>query len=418
MRRTVKIKLDLNFVQRQKLEETVQQFKKACNKTSETGWNEDGLKTYQKYKLQEQVYDELREETDLQANLVIRAISRTSEAIKGCVEQFKKGRKASKPRFTSDSIAYDKRTLSVWLNENRCSISTVEGRIKADFLLPKENRYYSKYLDGDKWQVKQSTLEKHEYEDDNPYYLHLGVEKKVEIKEKEFAPTTMGVDLGIDNIAVTSTGKFYSADELKHQRRRYEEIRGKLQEKGTRSAHLTIQEMKGRENRYACDTLHRISKQLVKEAETHGVNVIAFEDLTDIRDNMPPAKKFHIWAFKRLFKYVEYKAQERGIAVKQVSPKYTSQRCSECGHTTSGNRNGADFDCVKCGKQLHSDYNAAKNIGFKILRSGQKFSGRKGHGQLALKSGLLNLNGHYQVYPENRGLEEEVTDKPSSSATA
>lgn len=418
MRRTVKIQLDLDQNQRQKLEDTIQQFKQACDTTADAGWDDNGLKTYQKYKLQNQVYDQIREETRLPANLTIRAISRASEAIKGCVEHLKKGEKTSKPRFTSDSLSYDKRTLSVWLTEKRCSISTVEGRIKADFILPEDdNRYYSKYLDSNEWTVKQSTVEKHEYEDGNPYYLHLGVEKETEIKEKELAPTVMGVDLGIDNLAVTSTGKFYPADRLKHERRRYEELRSKLQKKGTQSAHRTIVQMGGRENRYTCDTLHRISKDLVQEADSHDVDVIAFENLTDIREDMPPGKSFHSWCFKKLFDYVEYKAEEKGIAVNQVSPKYTSQRCSECGHTTSGNRNSSSFECVNCGKQLHSDYNAAKNIGVKVLRSGQKFSGRKGHGQLALKSGLLNLNGQFQACPES-GLEEEVTDKPQSSATA
>lgn len=397
MKRTVVVKLDLGEEQRQKLEQTVQQFKKACNKVSDEGWNEDGLKTYQKYKLQEQVYEEIREESDLQANLVIRAISRGSEAIKGCVERLKNGETASKPVFESDSIAYDKRTLSVWLNEEKCSISTIKGRIEANFEIDSESGYYQKYLDEEEWSICQSTLEKHEYEDGEPYYLHLGLEKEVKLEE-EFEPDVMGVDLGVDNLAVTSTGKFFSGDKLNHERRRFEEVRGKLQEKGTRSAHLTLQDMKGRENRYYCDTLHRISKQIIEEAKDKEVDVIAFEDLKEIREDISNQKKFQQWAFRKIYEFVEYKAESEGIAVKQVSPKYTSQRCSECGHTTKGNRNGSKFECVNCRKNLHSDYNAAKNIGHKFLRSGQKFSGRKGYGQLALKSGTVNLNGDYTTY--------------------
>lgn len=397
MKRTVVVKLDLNKEQRQKLDQTVQQFKKACNTATEAGWNEDGLKTYQKYKLQEQVYNQIREETDLQANLVIRAISRSSKAIKGCVEKLKQGEKANKPAFKSDSIAYDKRTLSIWLNDQRCSISTIEGRIKTDFDINKESDYYKKYLDSEEWSIRQSTIEKHSYEDGEPYYLHLGLEKEIELEE-EFEPKVMGVDLGVDNLAVTSTGKFYSADKLNHERRKFEEVRGKLQEKGTRSAHQTIQDMKGRENRYACDTLHRISKEIVEHADKKGVDVIVFEDLKEIRKYISNGKKFQQWCFRKLFKYVEYKAEEKGIKVEKVSSAYTSQQCSECGHTTKGNRNGSKFKCVNCGKELHSDYNAAKNIGNKFLRSGQKFSGCKGYGQLALKSGSLNLNGDYNAY--------------------
>ena len=399
MRRTVKIKLDISDNDRQLLEETAEQFKQACQTVADAGWNQDDLKVYNKNKLHDQTYNQIREQTELPANLVIRARDRASEAIKGCVERLKKGEKASKPRFTSDSLSYDKRTLSVWLDEHRCSISTVDGRIHADFQIPESNSYYEKYLDNEQWEVRQSTVEKHEYEDSEPYYLHLGLEKEVETESNSLNPTVMGVDLGIDNLAVTSTGQFYSGDQLNHSRRQFEEIRGKLQEKGTRSAHLTIQQMSGRENRFACDTLHQISKNIVKEAQQHDVDVIAFENLTDIREDLSPQKQFHSWAFKTLYEYVEYKARERGIAVEEVNPEYTSQRCSKCGFTVSKNRDGSDFSCEKCGYELHADYNAAKNIGVKFLRNGQKSRSRMGHGQLALKSGLMKPTGKHIADP-------------------
>nr|WP_205250457.1 zinc ribbon domain-containing protein [Halococcus salsus] len=31
----------------------------------------------------------------------------------------------------------------------------------------------------------------------------------------------------------------------------------------------------------------------------------------------------------------------------------------------------ADFSCAKCGYEVHADYNAAKNIGFKHVHAGQ-----------------------------------------------
>ncbi|MEF8835603.1 MAG: transposase [Candidatus Thermoplasmatota archaeon] len=392
MKRTVKIKLSIN--DRKALEETIKQFKKACQMTVEEGWNENGLNNYKKYKLQKRVYDEIRETTDLQANLVVRAIARGAQAVKGCTQLLENGFKASKPNFTSDSMAYDKRTLSVYLDEERCTISTVNGRIDANFVLPEEkNDYYKEYLD-DSWEITQSTIEKHEYEKENSFYLHLGLEKEdEEIEHKD--PTVMGVDLGMNNLAVTSTGKFFKGNQLDHNRKRFEEIRGKLQQKGTRSAHLVIQRMSERENRYACDTLHCISKELVEEAERNDVDIIAFENLKYIRERMPKNKWYHVWAFNKLYQYVEYKAKERGIQVKQINPKNTSRRCSKCGHTEKNNRNGNKFKCKHCGYELDADYNAAKNIGIKLLQRRQKSSAGAGNGQLALKSGTLKLNGDY-----------------------
>jgi hypothetical protein len=35
--------------------------------------------------------------------------------------------------------------------------------------------------------------------------------------------------------------------------------------------------------------------------------------LTDIRDRMPGAKKFHAWTFRRLYDYTAYKAEAHGV---------------------------------------------------------------------------------------------------------
>ena len=60
--------------------------------------------------------------------------------------------------------------------------------------------------------------------------------------------------------------------------------------------------------------LHRISNELVAEARTHDCSVIAFEDLTDIRERTGGSWG-HKWAFNRLYEYVEYKAEQYGIDV-------------------------------------------------------------------------------------------------------
>jgi len=91
--------------------------------------------------------------------------------------------------------------------------------------------------------------------------------------------------------------------------------------------------------------------------------VIAFENLTGIRERMPNAKKFHAWAFRRLFEYAEYKAEMFGISVDQVSPAYTSQRCSKCGTTLRENRQTQErFCCQKCGYEVNAHYNAVAGL--------------------------------------------------------
>nr|WP_267164183.1 transposase [Halovenus salina] len=97
---------------------------------------------------------------------------------------------------------------------------------------------------------------------------------------------------------------------------------------------------------------------------------------------------------------VEYKANAEGLTVETVHPQYTSQRCSEtgCGFTHEDNRDGDEFTCQKCGKELHADYNAAQNIAHKFIQNRRK-SGSGGETyHLALKSGTVNGNGEYSPF--------------------
>lgn len=52
--------------------------------------------------------------------------------------------------------------------------------------------------------------------------------------------TVLGVDLGVNNIAVTSTGTLWAADAFNHWRRECETRRGSLQQTGTRAAREAI----------------------------------------------------------------------------------------------------------------------------------------------------------------------------------
>ena len=153
---------------------------------------------------------------------------------------------------------------------------------------------------------------------------------------------------------------------MNHWHREFEKRRGSLHKRGTRAAHETIQSVGRTETGRYDHFSHTVSKELVAEALEYDCDVIAFENLRGIRERMPNAKKFHAWAFRRLFEYVEYKAEVVGISVEQVSPAYTSQRCSKCGFTHENNRPTSDgqdvFECLKWGYSPHADYNAVAGL--------------------------------------------------------
>ena len=145
------------------------------------------------------------------------------------------------------------------------------------------------------------------------------------------------------------------------------------------------------------------SNDIVTEAVEHDCDVVVFEDLTDIRERLPHADWHHIWAFRRLVEYVEYKAPQRGVSVEQVPPGHTSQRCShtDCGFTHEDNRDGEQFQCLKCGYEINADYNGAKNVGLRYLRKRQhslRSSPTSGSADapvdVRLNGGMLNGDGY------------------------
>ncbi|SFC72409.1 hypothetical protein SAMN05444422_11711 [Halobiforma haloterrestris] len=108
----------------------------------------------------------------------------------------------------------------------------------------------------------------------------------------------LGVDLNVTGaFAVTSTGEFIgSADYLTHKRDQYEQRRKRLQQTGTRSAHLTIQSIGSRFSDWSLDWLHNRANDLIAEAQDADVDGIIFENLDHIRENIADGSKFQQWA--------------------------------------------------------------------------------------------------------------------------
>lgn len=249
-----------------------------------------------------------------------------------------------------------------------------------------------KYLFSDAFETTGAELHyKH-----GEWMLHVHTKAEVEpdtsVKATTEHPTVLGVDLGVNKFAVASTGRFWDGGEFDHWRREYEKRRASLAQCGTRWAHENIQSV-GETGRFK-QMLHEISNEIIDEAVEHGCTVIAFEQLTGIRDRLN-ASWGHKWAYNRLYDFVEYKAARYDIDVEMVEPENTSKRCSTYGFTHPDNRDGEDFACQKCGYETHADYNVAKNIGLRYLRRNQTGSDGGAPVGVRLNSGMLNESGEY-----------------------
>jgi putative transposase len=93
---------------------------------------------------------------------------------------------------------------------------------------------------------------------------------------------TLGVDLGIVQLATDSDGETFSGAAIEQIRQRMGALRAARQTRGTTSAKRHLKRLSGQEARFRRATNHCTSKHLVAKAK-HRHRRIALEDLRHIR---------------------------------------------------------------------------------------------------------------------------------------
>ncbi|MFZ4299961.1 RNA-guided endonuclease InsQ/TnpB family protein [Streptomyces cinereoruber] len=320
------------------------------------------------YELRKHTYAELKAR-GLGAQAAQHVIKKTRDAyttLKANITAGNLGKPGSKRRRKAESkpIAfrpeaaqpYDDRCLSWQYDRQAVSIWTTAGRLK--------NIRFVCSADALRMLREHRKGESDLIERDGVFYL-IAV---CDIPEPEvFEPAGfVGVDLGIVNIATTSTGYRAAGRGLNRHRKRQLDLRKKLQAKGTKSAKRLLKKRSRKEARHTANVNHIISKTIVTTAERTGYG-IALEDLTGIRSRVRLRKdqrtSLHSWSFRQLASFVEYKAKRAGVPLVYVDPACTSQQCSECGHIDRKNRiDQATFACRSCGALMHADDNASHNL--------------------------------------------------------
>lgn len=243
------------------------------------------------------------------------------------------------------------------------SINTLGGRVKCSFF----GEHFAAYLDGSYILGTAKLIELN-----GLWYLHIPVTKVVEVFEKENVRHVIGIDRGLRFLAVSydEQGKtaFVSGKKIATKRRKFQEVRRQLQQKGTKSAKRRLKAISGRENRWMSDVNHQISKTLVQK---YGENTLfVLEDLTGVsfeESNLSRGKKqnyaLRSWSFYQLEQFLSYKARENKSEVLKVSAKYTSQRCPKCGTIRKENRDHhKHFYSCQCGYKSNDDRVGAMNI--------------------------------------------------------
>ena len=343
MKTVLQIKLLPDDTQHAALRETMRVFNAACNFIAEVAFREQCAS---KFVLQKRVYDLVRNQFGLSAQLTIRAIAKVVDAYK---------RDKAKPCFfkPTGAVVYDQRILS-FKGLEAASILTLQGRLTVAMQMGEYQRLQMGRGHGQADLVLV----------DGVFYLLLVIEMPTAppIDPKGF----IGVDLGIVQIASDSDGESFSGETVENTRRRYHTLRKDLQSCGSRSARRHLQRIRRNEARFRRNQNHVISKKLVEKAKDTGRG-IALENLKQIRERTTVRKsdraKHSGWSFFQLQSFIEYKAKREGVIVQYVDPRNTSRQCAACGHIDKANRKTQSrFRCVACGHVANADQNAAINI--------------------------------------------------------
>ncbi len=286
MKQTMLLKLAPTTEQAQALLETMHAFNEAANYVASVAFGE---KSADKFRLQKLVYGELRTTYHLPAQLAIRCISKASEAYKRD--------KSIQPTFRPEgAVVYDPRVMAFKGSET-VSLLTLAGRVLVAFRF---GAYQEARMGSIKGQAdlvyRQGTFS-------------LAVTLDVAEPTPDPPDGTLGVDLGIVNLATDSEGETFSGQAVEKTRKRYHALRQRLQKRGTKSAKRHLKNLSGREARFRKNSNHVIAKRIVQKAKANNQG-IAIEELRHIRQSTESTvrrsqrSRHSSWAFALLHNYV------------------------------------------------------------------------------------------------------------------
>ena len=196
----------------------------------------------------------------------------------------------------------------------------------------------------------------------------------------------VGVDLGINYPAYVATNITEERKDIGKKRhflntrkafekrfRSFQRLQGTMGGRGRAKKLKPLERLKNAEKNWVHTQNHLFSRDVIKFALDAKAATIQMEDLSgygkDKEGNVIESKKYFLgkWSYYELQNMITYKAKKVGMKVNMVNPAYTSQTCSCCGERDERNRNGTSFichnpQCKQYNKDIHADYNAARNI--------------------------------------------------------
>jgi len=203
----------------------------------------------------------------------------------------------------------------------------------------------------------------------NKYYISILVDNKKEKPEKKpiKLETTVGIDLGIKDLVITSDGKkFENQGFLKSNLRLLRIEQRSLARKQKGSNHYKKQKLKvallhEHIKNQRLDYLHKITRYLVDNYDTICIENLATSNMMKNKKLSRAIGDVGWYMFKS---FLEYKCDWYGknlSIIGRFDP--SSKTCSKCGSINKDlTLNDREWTCQVCGYQHDRDINAAINI--------------------------------------------------------
>ena len=261
------------------------------------------------------------------------------------------GKTATLDAIVCDVVEADHTKHDAWLE--------IRGFRGTRIILPVEK---TDYFNAEMSKGKECGVTQLHIDRDGNLVIHRVVEKpNAPLREEG---KDIGLDWGLTNLVATSEGQLLGLSLfpwLKQRDKELVELTASLQRQGIKPrSSRRFRALTRRIRDYVKNEVNRVLNTLAKQ----DIRSITCEDLDFRGPGLSRRLRVIVsragrGAFKKKLADL---TEKQGIVHHEVNPAYTSQECSSCGLVEKKQRKGSSFTCFHCGRRIHADVNAARNI--------------------------------------------------------